>query len=53
MLLWTVTEELAWSRHYSLAPSGVPWVLAKEEDTAFLKHNCKYRCLILPDLRET
>lgn len=53
MLLWTVMEELAWSGRYSLAASSVHWVLAKEQDTAFLKHNCENRCLILTDLRET
>ena len=46
-------EELAWSGHYSSDHSSIHWVLAKEQDIAFFKHNCEYRCLILPDLKET
>ena len=53
MLLWTVMEELAWSGCYSLAPNSVHWVLVKEQDIAFFKHNCEYRCLILLDFTET
>lgn len=52
MLPWTSTEELALSRCYSSAPFRVLWVLAKGQNIAFLKHNCEYRCLILPDIRE-
>lgn len=52
MLLWTPIEELASSGCYSLAPIRVLWVLAKEQNIAFLMHNWEYRCLILPDARE-
>lgn len=46
-------EESAWSGCYSLGPCSVHWVLANEQDLAFLEHNCAYWCLILPDLRES
>lgn len=52
MLLWTSTEKLALSRCYSLAPIRLLCALAKGQNIAFLKHNCEYRCLILPDVRE-